>query len=63
MFDILKTIMIGLPSGEKKHNYVSLAVSIEYKNATEGQTDGQNCYINIATREKKFNIIIIWPNF
>ena len=31
------------------------AVSIQYRSMTDGQTDGQNCYINIArelTREK-----------
>jgi len=38
--------MIGLLCGEEtnyNYNYI-LAVSIEYRNAT----DGQNCYINIA---------------
>ena len=40
MFDTHKTRMIGLLCGE--------AVSIQYRNVTDRQTDRQNCYINIA---------------
>jgi len=43
--------MIGLPYGEETMT-TCLAVSIEYRNVTDrrtdGQTDIQNCYINIA---------------
>jgi len=27
---------------------ICLAVFIQYRDVTDGQTDGQNCYINIA---------------
>jgi len=49
--------MIGLPYGEENMTTCQ-AVSIEYRNMTNGQTDGhidrrtygQNCYINIVRR-------------
>jgi len=51
MFDVGKTKMIGLPYGEKTMTICS-AVFIQYQRVTDGQTDrqtdGQNCYINIA---------------
>jgi len=48
--------MIGLPCGEEAMT-VCIAVSMEYRNLTDGQTDRHNCYINIArqcvlTRDK-----------
>jgi len=46
-FDTHETRMIGLPYGEKSMT-VSEAVFIEYRNVTDGQTDGKICYINIA---------------
>jgi len=39
--------MIRLPCGEETMT-ICLAVSIEYRNVTDRQTDRQNCYINIA---------------
>ena len=40
MFDNRKTRMIELPTGEETMT-ICYAVSIEYRNATDGQTDGQ----------------------
>jgi len=44
--------MVGLPCGEKNYDNIYQTVSIEYWYETDGQTDrqtdGQNCYINIA---------------
>ena len=44
MFDTDKARMIGLPHGEK--NYDSRLYLDVIR--TDRQTDGQNCYINIA---------------
>jgi len=50
MSDAVKTRMIGLPYGEK--NYVNMLsrfrLITERYGRTDRQTDGQNCYINIA---------------
>jgi len=50
LFDAGKTRMIGLPYGEK--NYDDMLSRFQTIPAcygqTDGQTDGQNCYINIA---------------
>jgi len=48
MFDTRKTRMIGLPSGEEIVTMCQ-AVSLEYRNVTDGQTDRvNNYYINIS---------------
>jgi len=53
MFDAGKIGMIGLPYGEKTMTICS-AIFIQYQRVrrthqlTDGRTDGQNCYINIA---------------
>ena len=48
MFDAGKTRMIGLPYGEKNYdNVLSRFHPIPERN---GQTDRQNCYINIARK-------------
>ena len=51
MFDADKTRMIGLPCGEKK-NYDNMLSRFhlipERHGQTDRQTDGQDCYINIA---------------
>ena len=47
MVDAGKTRMIGLPYGEKK-NYGDMFIRFHTIPACYGQTDGQNCYINIA---------------
>jgi len=52
MFDADKTRMIGLPYGQKTMT-LCYAVFIQYRTLwtdgrTDRQTDGQNCYINIA---------------
>ena len=46
MFDAGKTIMIGLPYVEK--NYDNMLSRFHLIPERHGQTDGQNCYINIA---------------
>jgi len=38
----------------KKTVTICWAVFIWYRNVTDGQTDGQNCYINIAKKTAKF---------
>ena len=49
MFDAGKTRMIGLPYGEKKlWRYVKPFSSDTGTLGTDGRTDGQICYINIA---------------
>jgi len=48
MFDAGKTRMIGLPYGEKNWQYFKLFSSDTGALWTDRQTDGQNCYINIA---------------
>jgi len=51
MFDAGNTRTIGLPYGEK----TMTAVFIQYRNVTDGQTDGQNCSIsrvNVLTGDK-----------
>ena len=40
MFDANKTKMIGLPHGEKTMT-IRYAIFIQYRNVTDGQTDGQ----------------------
>ena len=54
MFDARKTGMIGLPYGGKTMTICS-AVFIQYQRVmdrqTDGQTDGQNYYINIARQQ------------
>jgi len=59
LFGTHKMRMIGLPCGEETMT-ICVAVSIEYRNVTDGRTDRQidvrtdgltdrqNCYINIA---------------
>ena len=47
MFDAGKTRMIGLPYGEKTMT-ICQVVFIWYRNVNDGQTDGQNCYINVS---------------
>jgi len=51
MFDADKTRIIGLPYGEKK-NYDDVLSCFhlipERHGQTDGQTERQNCYINIA---------------
>ena len=62
MFDGGKTRMIGLPYGEKNYDDMLSRFHLipERYGRTDGQTDGQICYINIAhqhtallTRDKK----------
>jgi len=49
MLDADKTRMIGLPYGEKDDNMLNRFHPIpERYGHTDGRTDGQNCYINIA---------------
>ena len=48
MFDVGKTRMIGLPYGEKLWQYVKPFSSDTGALRTDGRTDGQNCYIDIA---------------
>ena len=51
MFDAVKTRIIGLPYGEKNNydNMLSRFYLIpERHGQTDGQTERQNCYINIA---------------
>ena len=49
VFDAGKTRMTGLPYGEKKTlRYVKPFLSDTGTSRTDGQTDGQICYINIA---------------
>ena len=49
MFDAGKTRMIGLPYGAKTDDMLSRFHLIpERHGQTDGRTDGQNCYINIA---------------
>ena len=49
MSDAVKTRMIGLPYGEKKLcQYVKPFSTDNGTLRTDRQTDGQNCYINIA---------------
>ena len=48
VFDAGKTKMIGLPYGEKTIKYVKPFSSDTGTSRTDRQTDGQNCYINIA---------------
>jgi len=54
MFDSHNTRMIGLPYGEKNYdNKLSRFHSIPERNGqtdrqTDGRTDGQICYVNIA---------------
>ena len=47
--------MIGLPHA-KENVTIREAVSVQYRNATDGRTDGQNCYINIARQRFKINL-------
>ena len=51
VFDARKTGMMGLPYGEKTVTICS-AVFIQYQRVTDGQTDGQNWYINIARQQQ-----------
>jgi len=62
MFDGGKTRMIGLSYGEKNYDDMlsRFHLKAERYGRTDGQTDGQICYINIAhehtallTRDKK----------
>ena len=50
MFDASKTRMIGLPYGEKNYNDMLSRFHMvpERNGRTDGQTDRQICYINIA---------------
>jgi len=50
MFDAGKTRMIGVPYGEKNYDDMLSRFHLipERHERTDGQTDGQNCYINIA---------------
>jgi len=48
MSDADKTRMIGLLYGGKKTVSIYSAIIIWYRNVTDRQTVGQNCYINIA---------------
>jgi len=50
MFDADKTRMIALPYGEKNYDDMLSHFHLipERYGRTDGQTDGQNCYINIA---------------
>jgi len=49
MLDADKTRMFGLPYGEKDDNMLNRFHPIpERYGHTDGRTDGQNCYINIA---------------
>jgi len=51
MFDADKTGMIGLAYGEKNYDNIILSrfhLIPERHGGTDRQTDGQNCYINIA---------------
>jgi len=47
MFDADKTIMIGLPYGEKLWQYVKLFSSNPGTSRTDGRTDRHICYHNI----------------
>jgi len=53
MFDTHKSRMIELSCSEKTMT-ICQVVSTEYRNVTDRQTDGQNCYmyINIVLRDK-----------
>jgi len=46
VFDAGKTRMIGLPYGEK--NYDDMLSRFYLIPERHGQTDGQNCYVNMA---------------
>jgi len=48
MFEADKTRMIGLPYGEKQWRYIKPFSSNTGALRTDGQTDGQKSYINIA---------------
>ena len=49
IFDAGKTRMIGLPYGDKTDDMLSRFHMIPERNGqTDGQTDRQICYINIA---------------
>jgi len=50
MFDAGKTRMIGLPYGEKNYGNMlgRFYLVPERYGQTDGQTDRQNCYINVA---------------
>jgi len=51
MFDAGKTRMIGLPYGEKNYDDKPFSYNTSVSQTdgwTDGQTDRQNCYINIA---------------
>ena len=50
VFDADKTIMIGLPYGEKNYDDMLSRFHLipELHGQTDGRMDGQNCYINIA---------------
>jgi len=50
MFDAGKTKMIGLPYGERDSDDMLSRFHLipEHFGQTDGQTDRQNCYINIA---------------
>jgi len=62
MFDAGKTRMIGLPYGEK--NYDDMLSRFHLIPERYRQTDGQICYINIAsmlTRDKNHELLLIIP--
>ena len=50
MFDADKTRMTGLPYGKKNYDNMLSRFHLipERDGQTDRQTDGQNCYINIA---------------
>jgi len=48
VFDADRTRMIGLPYGEKSYDYVKPFSFDPGTSRTNGRTDRQNCYINIA---------------
>ena len=52
MFNAGKTRMIGLPYGKKNYDDMLSRFHLVYRNVTDRQTDGQTdrqiCYINIA---------------
>ena len=51
MFDAGKTRMIGLPYGEQNYDDMLSHLSAWHEQ-TDGRTDGQNCYINIARQHQ-----------
>ena len=67
MFDAIKTRMIGLPYGEKNYDdMLSRFYLIPERHGrtdrhTDGLTDGQICFINIARQLKNIKLFGLQP--